>query len=210
MRDSLRLIFILALISAVAGGALALVNSFTEPKIQAYQAQAEAVAYQGALSEANSFTSLPELVEKVKSNPATSNIEEIKAGLKNGSRVGWVCKVSVTGFSSKIAMLVGITNAGEIGETIILEQTETPGLGSKITDPEFISQSAIKNALPGEGLRVNKDNGSVQAVAGATISSRAVVQGINQVLQFYQNQSLAGPQDNKDQDIQAVTERESQ
>ncbi len=204
MRDSLRLIIILAVISAVAGGGLALVNSFTEPKIEAFQAQAEVNAYQQALSEADSFSSLPELIAIAKSDPATSNIEDIRVGLKNGSKVGWVCKVSATGFSSNIMMLIGVHNSGELGETVILDQKETPGLGTKITDPEFIGQSAIKNALPGANLRINKDNGTVQAVAGATISSRAVVRGINQVLQFYQSQSSTGSQVNTDQNIRTV------
>lgn len=204
MRDSLRLIIILAVISAVAGGALALVNSFTEPKIDAYRAQAEVNAYQQALPEADSFTSLPDLVVTAKSNPATSNIQDIRVGLKNETKVGWVCKVSATGFSGDIVMLIGINNSGELGETVILEQKETPGLGSKITDPEFIGQPAIKNVLPGENLKVNKDNGTVQAVAGATISSRAVVRGINQVILFYLNQSSADKQVDADKYIQAV------
>ena len=189
MRDSLRLIIILGVISAVAGGALALVNSFTEPLIAAYQAKAEASAYQQALPQADSFTSLPELVAEVKNNPATSDIEDIKAGFKNGVQVGWVLKVSTTGFSSDIVMLVGIDKDGKLGEAVILDQKETPGLGTKITEAEFIRQPAIKNAVPGEDLRLNKDNGKVQAVSGATISSRAVVRGINQVFSFYKNQT---------------------
>ncbi len=206
MRDYFRLIIILAVISALAGGALALVNSFTEPKIKAYQAQAEANAYRQALPNAEEFSDLPDLLTKVKSNPETSNIEAIKVGLKNGSEVGWVCKVLASGFSSNIVMLVGISNSGELGETVIIDQKETPGLGTKITDPEFISQSAIKKAAPGEDLKVNKDNGKVQAVAGATISSRAVVRGINEVLRFYQNQTLENVQVDKDKNDKAITD----
>lgn len=192
MRDFWRLVIILAVISAVAGGALALVNSFTEPKIKAYQAQAEANAYRRALPEADSFSELPDLLEKVKNNPATSNITDLKAGLNNGTVVGWVCKVLATGFNGNIVMLVGISKSGALGEVVILEQKETPGLGTKVTDSEFIEQPAIKNATPGEILKVNKDNGKVQAVAGATISSRAVVRGINEVLNFYQSQTSNG------------------
>lgn len=196
MRDSLRLIIILAVISAVAGGALALVNSFTEPKIKAYQALAESNAYRQALPEADSFREVTDLLAKVKNNPATSNITDLKAGINNGTEVGWVCKVLATGFNGNIVMLVGINKSGALGEAVILEQKETPGLGTKVTDSEFIKQPAIKNVKFDEILKVNKDNGKVQAVAGATISSRAVVRGINEVLNFYQSQILNGlPED---------------
>ena len=203
MRNSLRLVIILAVISAVAGGALALVNSFTEPKIKAYQALAEANAYRRALPEAESFSDLPDLLAKVKTNPATSNVTDLKVGLNNGTEVGWVCKVLTNGFNGNIVMLVGINKSGALGEAVILEQKETPGLGTKVTDPEFIAQPSIKKVTPGEILKVNKDNGKVQAVAGATISSRAVVRGINQVLSFYQSQTSDGLSED---DLQALTD----
>lgn len=189
MRDILRLVVVLAVISAVASGSLALVNSFTEPRITAFKAQAEAEALQQVLPEADRFTEDQKMMEKVKSNPDLSLIKSIKAGSKNGVEVGWVCKVLSPGYSSNIGMLVGINAEGKLQKVLILEQNETPGLGTKTTDPKFIEQKAIYENDPGQDLKVTKDGGTVQAVTGATISSRAVLRGINQVLALIRPQN---------------------
>lgn len=187
MRDIFRLIIVLTVISAVAGGALALVNSFTEPKIIAYKENVEVAAYQGALPQAELFKEDLQLLKQVKSNPELALIQNIKIGVKNGETVGWVCKVASPGYSSNIELLVGIGKNGKIGKVLILDQKETPGLGTNITNPEFIEQKAIYENNLSQDLKVNKDGGSVQAVTGATISSRAVLRGINQSLKLFRS-----------------------
>jgi electron transport complex protein RnfG len=190
VRDYLRLMVVLALISAAAGGLLAFVDSFTAPKIEEYKKLAEANAYQDALPQADTFESLSaDLLGRIQKNPETSGILDVKIAKKAGSAVGWVCKVASHGYSSDIKLLVGIGNDARLGGVLILEQSETPGLGAKVTESEFIGQSAIKTAKPDKEIRVSKDGGEVQAVAGATISSRAVLAAINQAFKFYQTQS---------------------
>ena len=187
MRDSLylRLMVVLAVISAAAAGTLALVDSFTKPKIEAFKAQSEASAYQQVLAEADSFTEDTELMETVAKQPQFSSIQNIKIGTNQGKQVGWVCKVASPGYSSNIVMLVGIKTDGKIGKVMVLDQKESPGLGTNVTDPSFIEQPAITQASAGKELKVTKDGGEVQAITGATISSRAVLRGINQVFEFY-------------------------
>jgi electron transport complex protein RnfG len=186
VRDYFRLIIVLGLISAVAGGTLALVNSFTEPKIAAYKQLAEAQAYQEALPSATTFASAPaDLLAEVKKDPQLTGIADVKLGSKAGRPVGWVCKAAVRGYSSDLVLLVGIGADAKLGRVIVLEHNETPGLGAKVAEPEFIAQAAIRNSNPGQTLQVTKDGGSVQAVAGATISSRAALEGINQVLDLF-------------------------
>lgn len=188
MRDYLRLTIVLAVICAVAGGLLALVNTFTEPKIIAYQAAAEANAYQKVLPAAEEFKSLAAAeIAKLKQNPDTAGIENIKVGIKAGQPVGWICKVASYGYSSDIKLLVGINNDGKLGGVLVLSQNETPGLGTNVAEKEFIEQPEIINAQPHQVLKVKKDGGKVQAVAGATISSRAVLRSINQAFSFYRN-----------------------
>jgi electron transport complex protein RnfG len=186
VRDYFRLIIVLGLISAVAGGTLAMVNSFTEPKIAAYKKSAEEKAYQEALPAATSFTKASAaLLAKVKDDPQIAGISVVKLGFQAGKQVGWVCKVTSRGYSSNLVLLVGIGNDAKLSRVIVLDQNETPGLGSKVTEPEFIAQGAITKSAPGQTLRVTKDGGTVQAIAGATISSRAALQGINQVYDFF-------------------------
>jgi electron transport complex protein RnfG len=186
VRNYWRLIIVLGLISAVAGGTLAMVNSFTEPKIAAYKQLAEARACQEALPAAATFKQASAaLLAKVKNDPQLTDIWDVKVGLKEDRPVGWVCKVASRGYSSNVVLLVGIGNDAKLGRVIVLEQNETPGLGAKVTEPEFIAQTAISNSTPGQILQVTKDGGSVQAIAGATISSRAALRGINQVFDLF-------------------------
>lgn len=185
MRDYLRLMIILAVISAVAAGTLALVDSFTQPKIEASKAQSEAKAYQEVLPDADTFADATEVMAQITGKPEFSFIQNVKIGTKAGTKVGWVCKVASPGYSSNIVMLIGIKADGEISKVTVLEQSESPGLGTNVTDPGFIEQAAISQAKAGQELKVTKDGGKVQAITGATISSRAVLKGINQVFDFY-------------------------
>jgi electron transport complex protein RnfG len=180
---------VLAIVSAVAAGLLALVDSFTAPKIEAFKAQSEAGAYQQVLPEADSFTDDSELMKEIDARPDLADIKTVKIATKEEKQVGWVCKVASPGYSSNIEMLIGINSKGELGKVIVLEQKESPGLGTNVTDPDFIEQAAIAQATVNRELKVIKDGGDVQAITGATISSRAVLRGINQVFQFYRWQN---------------------
>lgn len=190
MGSYLRLTVVLAVISAVAGGLLALVNSFTEPKILAYRTLAENKAYRDVLPGADKFETYPsDALARLRKQPETAGIEDVKVGIKDGQPVGWICKVASHGYSSDIKMLVGIGKEAGLGGVKVMEQSETPGLGTKITEPKFIGQKAIQKADSHQDLAVNKDGGTVQAIAGATISSRAVVRGINQAFCFFRGQT---------------------
>jgi len=76
------------------------------------------------------------------------------------------------GFSGHISLIAGFKPDGTILNIAVLEQKETPGLGTKMSDPGFKDQFRGKN--PGDfQLAVKKDGGSVDAITAATISSRA-------------------------------------
>jgi electron transport complex protein RnfG len=185
-----RLTVVLMVISAVASGLLAWVNAFTEPKITAYRALAEAQAYRKVLPQAETFKSIPAgQLAKVQATAATAGIADVKVGTKAGRIIGWVCKAVSYGYSSDIKLLVGISKDAKLTGLEVLELNETPGLGMEVTGGEFIGQPAFKNANPQHNLQVNKDGGQVQAVAGATISSRAVVRDINQAFGFFRSRT---------------------
>lgn len=184
MRDYLRLMIVLALISGIAAGTLVAVNVFTEPKILAAKVQAEALAYQKALAQADSFVDDQEMLDKAQSNPDLAGILAVKQGLKDGNPVGWVCKVATTGYGGNIELLVGLGIDGQLERLLVLSQTETPGLGANITTDKFIAQPALYGSK-NQNFKLTKDGGKVQAVTGATISSRAVLNGVNQVFELY-------------------------
>ena len=83
-----------------------------------------------------------------------------------------VSTYSKKGFSGNIGLMAGFKPDGTIINITVLEQKETPGLGTKIVEPEFKDQFTEKN--PSQFiLKVKKDGGQVDAITAATISSRA-------------------------------------
>ena len=87
--------------------------------------------------------------------------------------VGYAVKTYTNkGFSGYIGIMAGFRPDGSIANITVLEHKETPGLGTKMTDPLFKEQFNGKNpsSFP---LKVKKDGGPVDAITAATISSRA-------------------------------------
>ena len=92
---------------------------------------------------------------------------------KNGELTGIAVKSwTMKGFSGLIRLMVGFDISGNIINISVLEQKETPGLGTKILDAEFKDQYNDKNPAT-NNLAVKKDGGTVDAITAATISSRA-------------------------------------
>jgi len=159
MKEMIRYGFILALICAIAAGLLAGVNELTRSKI-AYQAYAEE---QAALKEVM---------------PQAAKFAEVKSGeeilyykaLDNQDKVlGFIFKAGGKGYSSVIQTLVGIFPDGKISAIKVISQNETPGLGMRVTEKKFTGQFSGQDSLSLSG---------VQAITGATISSRAVMDSV--------------------------------
>jgi electron transport complex protein RnfG len=98
---------------------------------------------------------------------------DIYPAKKDGQVIGYaVSTYSRTGFSGNISLMAGFKPNGTIIKITVLEQKETPGLGTKMAEPSFKDQFNDKN--PAEfRLKVKKDGGPVDAITAATISSRA-------------------------------------
>ncbi len=94
-------------------------------------------------------------------------------GTKNGEPAGIAVKTwTKNGYGGMVRLMVGFDPSGKIINISVLEQKETPGLGTKMTQPRFKDQYNGKN--PGaDNLKVKKDGGEVDAITAATISSRA-------------------------------------
>ncbi len=92
---------------------------------------------------------------------------------KGGARVGCAVKTFTDkAFSGRFDLMVGFLPDGTINQIVVLDQKETPGLGSKMKEPKFKDQFNKKN--PGTWkMIVKKDGGAVDAISAATISSRA-------------------------------------
>ncbi len=116
---------------------------------------------------------LPEFDNDPLSEKEIVNDLEFYCARKNGKIVGYAVKTfSMKGFNGLISLMVGLKPDGTIYKIRVLEQKETPGLGSRMTEPSFIEQFLDKN--PGNyKLKVKKDGGDVDAITASTITSRA-------------------------------------
>lgn len=111
-----------------------------------------------------------------------------------GEVAGWVVKAAGQGYSGRIELLLGLNPRGDtITGLFVLEQTETPGLGNKITFPVWLSQfTGRKITSPLVVVKgASTEAGGIDAITGATISSKAVVRIIKRTIK--ETQGLLTP-----------------
>ena len=97
-----------------------------------------------------------------------------QAEVESGVAIKTFCN---EGYSGRIELMVGVDREGKIINISVLDHKETPGLGSKMTSPDFISQF-IGQSSESMKYKVKKDGGDVDAISGATISSRAFTSAV--------------------------------
>jgi electron transport complex protein RnfG len=109
----------------------------------------------------------------------------------NGAVTGVAFKfVASGGYSGPISLMMGLDRDGAVLGVRVVAHAETPGLGDKIERNKsnwilsFDSHS-LDNTAPGR-WKVKKDGGDFDQFAGATITPRAVVHGVESGLQFFQ------------------------
>jgi len=108
-----------------------------------------------------------------------------EARFQDNALAGWVAKAGGQGYADKIELLVGIDALAEnITGLFILDQKETPGLGNNISNTAWRSQFIDKSATSPLVVVKDKSKGpsNIDAISGATISSRSVCGIINQTV----------------------------
>lgn len=173
LREGTKLALILMLICAIAGLALSYVNLLTADKIAQQKEERLARSLEVAYP-AKSYKELPKA--------QFAEFEEVVALWQAQEPQGFVVQVEPKGYNDKISCLVGIDEEGKICGVSINEQTETPGLGAKIVESSFLDQYKGKK---GKQALV-KDGGQIEAISGATISSRALTEGVNTALAVFE------------------------
>lgn len=92
---------------------------------------------------------------------------------------GWVFQVSpANSFSGTLTLMVGVNLDGTVAGVTVVESGESPDLGLRASEPEFRDQFVGKTGT----LRLTVDDGTISAVSGATITSRAVCAAVNSAL----------------------------
>lgn len=99
---------------------------------------------------------------------------------KDGKVIGKITKSAERGYCGNIRVMTSINNKKEIAGIKVVEHYETPGLGDEITKVYFISQ--FKNKTISE-IKLRKDGGSINAITGATISSKACIGAVRKAFE---------------------------
>lgn len=115
---------------------------------------------------------------------------EIYPAKKDNEIVGYAVNTyTKKGFSGNISLMAGFKPDGTIITISILDQKETPGLGTKMTESKFKDQFNEKNPSQFK-LKVKKDGGPVDAISAATISSRAFCDAVQRAYNTLQKGGL--------------------
>ncbi|ASW43033.1 RnfABCDGE type electron transport complex subunit G [Clostridium isatidis] len=179
MKENFKLGGILLVICVIAASLLGAVNNLTKEAILENSKISQAdLTY--LLSEADSIKDAAvELKEE-------SNIKEVYEAVKGTDIIGHVIKFTSKGFHGDIDFAIAISE-DKITGLKVMAHNETPGLGAKIKEEEFTARfrnKPIKEYLKVVKVEPSSDN-EVQAVTGATVSSNATINGVNEAIAFY-------------------------
>lgn len=191
---------ILTIITLIAGFTLAMINGFTQGPIAEQKVQKKMKAYKEVFPEAKSFddndTTKKMVAETAKfvgdnaSKFGKTGLEEVmEAKDDSGKTIGYVATAySDEGYGGRVKVSLGYNLEKKVITKIaILEANETPGLGAKIStdwNKQFDKGKPVKQF---EVVKrpVQADN-EIEAISGATISSRAVTYAVDTALLVFE------------------------
>lgn len=181
----LKMGLVLVSVAIISGAVLAIVNSFAQPLIRANQEKKIREGVFAVLPAAKDFRR----VEK-------GDRVYFEGQDSAGQPVGLAVVAEGNGWGNPITLMVGVDrDLKKLTGLVILDQRETPGLGDKISKAEFLDQFVARTFEPGLGLVRNEEpdeSNEIEAITGATISSKAVVQIINGELEVLKELQKSG------------------
>ena len=185
----IKLTVTLLITCVVVAGLLGGVNAITKDKIAAINWEKTVAAMKAVVADPDATTFSDALENTAEMEAAClaggatlQNVYEVQVG---GAAAGYAIKVSATGSQGAIEMMVGVDGEGAVTGVSIVKHSETSGIGTKVADNEptaagvgvltqFEGMSAADGTLT---VGVNVD-----AISGATVSSRGVTGGVNAAL----------------------------
>jgi len=157
-------LLVLTIICLIVSGALAFMDSITSPEIASAAAERAQEAMIDKIPEATGF-------EPIKPDGFTGIPATIREMYKTTNDAGYIFIAAVNGFSGDITVICAIAPDGRIMGTSTLSHTETKGIGTILEQESFLSPfNGVDNKLEG-----------IDTVTGATISTRAFIQAINDI-----------------------------
>lgn len=184
----LKLTVILMVTCIIVAGVLGYVNSITKDKIDAFNKAKTEQALSSAFQKVNSPKFNEIKTTGKMANAATQykatleSVYEVKSG---GDMAGHAVKIVASGSQGDIEMVVGVDTKNSVTGVSIVSNSETSGIGSKVMDNQplangtkVLDQFIGKSHKDGD-LTVGKN---VDAISGATVSSKGVTKGVNGAL----------------------------
>lgn len=165
MREAIKLVATLGLVAAISGGVLGVFYHYTMPIVEARQmVDMVEKGFKGVLPEAHDFAPIEE-------GEMPAGVTQVYEGLdEQGDRMGIVFEAVGDGYVGPITVAVGVDVATETVVGVkVLSQTESPGMGEKIEEDEFLDQFQGKSL--GDPFAVGQD---VDGITGSTVSAKAV------------------------------------
>ena len=186
MREITKLGIILLVITAVAATLLAVANNVTVDLIAAAQEKANNEALKEVLPQAESFIPLDreefdEILVEYK------NVIDIYVGKNTADEImGYAIKTISSGYGGDIEVVTGFSLDSKITGMKVVSHSETPGLGENATKPQFQNQFLGKSTASKISVAKSapKDN-EIQAIAGATITSKSVSNAVNEAIDVF-------------------------
>ena len=170
MKAIIKLGIVLALVAAISGGLLSSVYNLTNPIIEAANLKRREEQLTSIYDGGESFEEITDYIDEF------STITNCFKVVKDGEIKGYVYQLSVNGYGGKVTFLVALDASGIYkGYETIDVTTETSGFGSRVATDEMKAKV------------VGKEIGSkLDALTGATITSSAVIRGIDDAVAHYQ------------------------
>jgi len=186
LRDLVRMVVVLTVICTTSGVVLSYVNKATvaprEYQLLKYVQEPSIKAVLGSFNYDNDPIQdrLEVIVGKdEEGHPLKVTVFPAKKG---GKVLGVAYASKAKGYHDMIEVMVGVGPNAKLSGISIMSHSETPGLGARITEPQFTEQFA---GLDLQTAKLTADGGQVDAVSGASYSSRGVVTAVDKALQEF-------------------------
>ena len=185
---------ILTAFTLVIGLILGIVYGITKGPIDEANKKAAQTAYQAVFADASTFAytdfDAAQAEELMTENGYSDEIDDVQvAEDASGNPLGYVITVTAKdGSQANITFSVGMANDGTVNGYSITSISETPGLGDKAKTEEFSGQFAGKQVDAFSVVKSAPSSDSeIEAISGATITSKAMTNGVNACITYFQN-----------------------
>ena len=178
MKHIVKPAFSLFVVAAIAAVSLGFVYDITYEPIQARRRLTQERMLREILVDASDFREIA--VE------TSGSIVRVFEGLSEGETVGYVIELAPMGYGGAINMMVGISGADDMVTGMrVLRHNETPGFGAVITRESFFRRFDGLNLVPLTVVRSSPGANEFQAITSSTITTRAVVNAVNEAIEWY-------------------------